>query len=91
MTQSEFAEVLGVSTVLISMIETGQKQASKNFIVKLAGKLEVQASSIMPFIFFDQGFEIKKLSKPEKLLLDVGEKLQEYLITVKAKKLKKYV
>ena len=51
LTQNEFAKILGVSTVLISMIETGQKGASKGFIKKLAGKLEVPTSTIFPFVF----------------------------------------
>jgi transcriptional regulator with XRE-family HTH domain len=89
-TQNEFAKVLGVSTVLISMIETGQKGASKGFIKKLAGKLEVPISTISPFIFEVEEKPFPKLSGLEKKLIDMGSKMQLHLIRVKSKKLKQY-
>jgi len=91
LTQSEFAKALGVSTVLISMIETGQKEVSKSFIIKLADRLEVHPSSIMPFVFMDKKASSKELSGLEKSLIELGEKLQDYLIHKKAKELKRYV
>lgn len=91
LTQEELAGVLGVSTILISMIETGHKEVSKGFIVKLADKLEVRPSSIIPFLFLDKNSEIGKTSDLEKSLISIGEKLQNHLIHVKAKRLKKYV
>lgn len=91
LTQEEFARVLGVSTILIAMIETGQRPASKNFIEKLAEKLEVHPTSITPFIFIDESINVKKLSRPERSLIDIGLSLQEYLIESRAKKLKEYV
>lgn len=91
LTQNELAKVLGVSTVLISMIETGQKEASKSFIIKLADKLEAQPGSIVPFIFFKNDSATNKLSSLESALVSFGEKLQNYLIQVKAKNLKQYV
>lgn len=92
LTQSELAKVLGVSTVLISMLEIGQKEPSKAFVIKLADKLGVRPGSIMPFIFLDDdSVSIKHLPGPEKALVSLGEKLQNYLITEKAKKLKQYV
>lgn len=89
LTQEELARALKVSTVLISMIETGQKDVSKNFIEKLADKLDVHPSSIAPFVFI--GDNMQKLSNIEKTLVAVGEKLQIYLIKTKSKKLKQYV
>lgn len=88
LTQEGFASALGVSTVLISMIETGQKPPSKKFIQIISNKLDVHPSSITPFVYIGNNVEYKKLSSPEKALLKVGETLQNYLITVKAKKLK---
>ncbi len=74
LTQEELASALGVSTVLIAMIETGQKEASKAFIVKLAEKLGVHPGSITPFLFANEKAE--KLSGIERTLVSLGEKLQ---------------
>lgn len=90
LTQSELAIVLGVSTVLISMIETGQKNVSKAFVTKLANKLGVRPTSIMPFIFVDEDVSEESLAGPEKALILLGEKLQTYLIKKRAKNLKQY-
>lgn len=91
LTQKEFAQALGVSAVLIAMIETGQKEASKGFVKKLAGRLGVQPGSIMPFIFTGKDMSTESLSRPEKALLKIGQELQTYLINIKSKNLKKYV
>ena len=90
LTQEDFAKALNVSTVLISMIETGQKEVSKNLIVKLANKLEVQPSSITPFLFLSNDFQNGKISEIEKKFIGIGEKLQSHLIKTKSKNLKKY-
>lgn len=91
LTQEEFAKALDVSTVLISMIETGQKEVSKSFIVKLAEKLEVHPSSITPFLFLSENYKDKNVSGIEKKFVEIGEELQLYLIKNKSKKLRKYV
>lgn len=92
LTQNQLAKVLGVSTVLISMLEIGQKEPSKAFVIKLANKLGVRPSSIMPFVFFEDDYSsLNHLAGPEKALASLGEKLQNYLINTKAKKLKQYV
>lgn len=90
LTQKEFAQVVSVSTILVSMIEAGQKDVSKNFILKLSEKLNVHPSTITPFLFSDQGMDAKSVSGFEKRLVDFGEKLQSYLIKIKSKNLKKY-
>ncbi|MCC6447174.1 MAG: helix-turn-helix transcriptional regulator [Chitinophagaceae bacterium] len=87
LTQTEFARVLEVSPVLIAMVETGQKEVSKNFIEKLADKMGVHPASITPF-FFTNVDSNTTLSPIEKKLLFYGEKMQEYLIKIKAKKLR---
>ena len=87
LTQEEMAKILEVSTVLIAMIETGQKEVSKAFIIKLAEKLGVHPSSITPFIFANE--KTNKLSGIERNLIIFGEKMQADLIKKKAKKLKK--
>ena len=91
LTQEEMAKALDVSTVLISMIETGQKEASKAFVIKLADKLDVQPSSIMPFVLVDKDGSQERLSSIEKSLVGLGEKLQSYLIESRSKRLRQYV
>ena len=86
--QQEFAKVLNVSKPLIAMIETGQKEVTKKFIIKLSEKLEVNPGAITPFIFSDE-LSNKKLNSLEKKLLDLGESLQIQLIKKRAKKLGK--
>ena len=88
-TQEDFANLLDVSTVLIAMIETGQKKPSRAFIEKLASKLEVHPTSIMPFAFMDKDVDTRKFSKVERALVAVGEDLQDYLVNTKARKLRK--
>lgn len=89
LTQEELAGVLEVSTVLISMIETGQKEASKNFVARLADKLGVRPSSILPFVLAGTDSDHQP-SVIERNLISAGEKLQDYLIEVKSKKLGQY-
>lgn len=88
LTQDQLATAVGVSEVLITMIETGQKEVSKSFIVKLAEGLKVSPNSITPFIFDTDNS--KSLSNIEKQMIKLGEKLQIELIKNKAKNLKKY-
>lgn len=47
-TQKEFAQRIGVSTILISMIESGQKSISKKLIVKIANELNVDPAYLSP-------------------------------------------
>ena len=89
-TQEGLASALSVSTVLISMIETGQKDVSKSFIIKLAEKLEVHPGSMTPFLFLDNNHNSESYSRIEKKFIDMGEKLQLHLIKNRAEKLKKY-
>jgi transcriptional regulator with XRE-family HTH domain len=89
LTQEGMAKALGVSTVLISMLETGQKEPSKGFVIKLADKLGVQPSSIMPFLV-ETGANGERLSSLEKALVGLGEKLQAYLIKTRSKRLRQY-
>lgn len=90
LTQSEFAKALGVSTVLIAMVETGQKEVSKKLIVKLAECLDVHPASITPFLFGDTKASSTQLSAPEKMLLGWGERMQRLLIKKRAGALRKY-
>ena len=84
LTQPDFAAKVGVSSALIAMIETGQKEVSKNFIVKLAQALDVHPTSITPFLFYD-GTDLSQLTGIEKKLVEQGSKLQTILIEKKAK------
>lgn len=84
LTQQELAEVLEVSTILISMIENKSKEPSKKFVYKLAEKLNVHPSTIMPFITFEEGTNAENYSGLEKKLLQLGQDLQEKLIKKRA-------
>ena len=89
LTQGEFSRAVGVSAILISMIEAEQKEVSKSFILKLAHALDVHPNSITPFLFGDK--KVKQLSKIESNLIAFGEKLQMFLIKEKSKKLRSRV
>ena len=88
LTQDDMAGILGVSTVLIAMVETGQKDVSKKFIVRLAKKMSVHPSSITPFIFITDDLKMTNSSKLEHSLIEWGEKMQEMLIKSRSKKLR---
>jgi transcriptional regulator with XRE-family HTH domain len=88
LTQQGLATSLGVSKVLIGMIESGMKEPSKKFVVLLAEKLEVHPSTIMPFITFEKDENFKSLGKIEKSLIRMGLDLQNLLIQKKSKLLK---
>jgi len=92
LTQGQLADVLKVSKVLITMIETGQKSISKKMVEKLAAVLNISPFSL-EFSLFSNGRDDKdqSLSKTEMKLLRIGEKLQNRLIVYGAKNLKKYV
>ena len=90
LTQAEFAKILGVSTVLIAMVETGQKEVSKKLLIKLADRLNVHPSSITPFLFIDKGKLSKNTPVIEKKFIEWGEKIQTHLIKDRAKLLQKY-
>ena len=87
LTQADLAKKLGVSAVLIAMVESGQKEPSKKFVERLAAKMEVSPRAIIPFIYNtnkyidDSAFE-ERLSR-------FGMNLQKQLITKKAKNILK--
>ena len=88
LTQSEFADEIGVSKILISMVESGQKDVSKNLVRKVAERLNVNPMSITPFLFNENTVNTNNMSKIEKGFLNHGTKMQEYLIQNRAKLLK---
>jgi len=88
LTQSQFAKAIGVSSVLIAMVESGQKDVSKNLILKIANGLKVHPSSITPFLYGDSLKENEQLSLIERQFLAFGTKLQDHLIKKQAKFLK---
>lgn len=90
LTQDEFAKALGVSSILITKIEAGEKEVSKKLLLKLAGILNVSAFSITPFLFHENEKSKNNISVIEKGLIDLGEKMQKYLIENRAKNLKRY-
>lgn len=87
--QAELARILDVSTVLITMVETGQKSPSKKLVHKLAEKLEVRPAAIMPLL--DSGEYMGKASKLQDLAMKAIEQLQLELIHKRSPKLRKYV
>jgi len=90
LTQQEFADALGVSVTLISMVESGQREVSKKLVRQIAEKLKVHPSSITPFLFSNGLLVATDLPPMEKKLIEWGEQLQSHLIKEKAKLLKKY-
>jgi len=88
LTQEQMGRALNVSTVLVSMVETGQKEASKKLVAKLAESLGVRASSILPFVATKDDEEM--VTGVEKMLVEAAEKLQVHLIAVKSKRLRVY-
>jgi DNA-binding helix-turn-helix protein len=87
LTQSGLASKLEVSTILIAMIESGQKEPSKKFVETLAAKMEVSPRAIIPFVY-----SINKYSDDsafEKRLSQFGMNLQKQLISKKAKNILK--
>ncbi|NCS97216.1 MAG: helix-turn-helix domain-containing protein [Candidatus Pacebacteria bacterium] len=84
--QAEFANFLNVSTVLISMIESQQKQASKKFIENLAKKIDVHPGALALFYYNDEDRE--RLTKLEKELVNIGTELQRKIILKRAKSIK---
>jgi len=91
LTQPELAELMGVSTVLISMIESGQKTASIKFVNQLAETLGVHPGAIAPLAFAGQDSANGRRSPIEQKLIDLGQKLQQQLIEKKAKELRNNV
>jgi transcriptional regulator with XRE-family HTH domain len=90
LTQAEFAKSLKVSPILVAMIETEQKNVSKNFILKLAKALDVHPSTITPFLFIVKNKKIQPVSNIEKMFIKWGEKMQIYLINKKSSNIRKY-
>ncbi len=88
LTQAEFAKSLDVSTVLIAMVETGQKEVSKNLLIKLAQKMKVHPASITPFLFISKDAPVEQTSEIERMLVRWGEKMQTHLIKDRAKTFK---
>jgi len=88
LSQPAFAKKVGVSSALIAMIETGQKEVSKSFVLKLAKLLDVHPTSITPFLFFDDITKVDELSIIERKIIEQGEKLQTLLIEKRAPLLK---
>lgn len=90
MTQQEFADLLEISKVLLVKVENKTKDPSKKLVNKLASKLKVHPSVLMPFIAITEAnITFKPLSSLEKKLLNVGTELQEKLLKKRANQLSK--
>lgn len=87
LTQSELADRLGVSAILIAMIESGSKEPSKKFVEKLANKMSVSPRAIIPFIYNSSTYVEDTFF--EKKLSQFGMNLQKQLIAKKAKNILK--
>lgn len=88
--QDQLAKNLWVSTILITSIETGDREPSKKFINTFAKKLDVKAASILPFIS-EENIDINTLNGLEKKIIILIDELQTMLIKKKAHKLAEYV
>lgn len=83
LTQVELASRLGVSSALIAMVESGQKEPSKKFVQILAKKMKVSPRAIIPFVY--SGNKYDDGSAFEKRLTQFGMGLQKQLISKKAR------
>lgn len=90
LTQGQFAHAIGVSTILVSMVESGQKEVSKNLILKLAELMEVHPASITPFLFVEKDGPLNPRDTVDSWLIQFGERMQKTLIKKKAPKLRRY-
>lgn len=88
--QSQLAEIMEVSVLLITLIETNKKEPSKKFISTLAQRLDVKVTSILPLIS-DEDIDVNLLSWLEKKIISLVDDLQVFLIQKKAHKLLEYV
>lgn len=84
LSQDKLAEKLWVSSILIAMIETKQREPSKQFINILAKKLRISPFSIMPFLSNDDCI-YEELSIIERKIYDLWIKLQKDLIKNRSK------
>lgn len=87
--QSQLAEIMWVSPLLITLLETDKKEPSKKFVNALADKLWVKSVSLLPLIA-DDVIDTSKLTWLEKSLIELVDKLQVMLINKNAKKLSAY-
>lgn len=81
LSQKEFADKLGVSSIYISKIETDQKEVSKKFLIRLSNLVDIHPSLLAPFLFYDEKLDSRELSSIEKRLFAFGEELQKKLIS----------
>ncbi|HCC84515.1 MAG TPA: hypothetical protein DEP87_02435 [Candidatus Pacebacteria bacterium] len=88
LSQSDLARILGVSSILVSKIEVGQKTVSRKFIELLSNKLQVHPGTLALFAFDLNKDAHGKLTVLERDLLEMGTKLQEQLILKKSKNLR---
>lgn len=88
LTQAELAEKLESSVILVTMIESGQREPSKKFVEKLAEKMEVSPNAIIPFSYDINKYRNRE-SIIERKLESFGMYLQEELIKKKARNILK--
>jgi len=87
--QTQFADIMEVSPLLITLLETDKKEPSKKFVNSLADKLWVKSNSILPLIS-DEDIDPNTLSGIEKKLIQAVDALQIMLIRKKARNLRSY-
>jgi len=76
LSQKDFAIELGVSTIYISKIETEQKEASKQFLIRLSDFVGVHPSTLAPYLFYDEHIDEERMTFLEKKLIEIVENLQ---------------
>ena len=79
------AKKIGVSPVLIAMIESGQKEPSKKLVELLAKRMKVSPKAIIPFIYNTNKYIDDDVL--ESKIMNFGLYLQKQLISKKAKNL----
>lgn len=83
LSQAGLASRLGVSAILIAMIESGQREPSKKFVEVLAHRMKVSPKAIIPFVYSSNAYIENSVF--ENKLAKFGMFLQKQLIEEKAR------
>lgn len=86
--QEQFAKTLGISKILLALIETDQRNPSALFMEKLSSQMGVHVSTLLPFSALYEIDEKNQLSSIEKKLLNWSKDMRDYMLTKGVYKIK---
>ena len=87
MNQQQFADFLGISKILLAMVESEVRDPSKEFILKLSRKLKIHPSVIFSIRAMEEEYQTTKPTRLEIDLMKLNLKLQNFLIKKRAKEI----